>query len=151
MHYDPDLPWRKLRGEGFNDLIGPVRFARAGEDRWQATLTLDERHRNSGGVCHGGVTLTLVDLTMGAASFEASGGRPCATIQLDSHFLAAGKIGDRLLSEARQLRQVRDLSFMECEVWALGEGGARRVLRASGTWKYLASKRPGDGGNPAAD
>ncbi|MEM7506108.1 MAG: PaaI family thioesterase [Pseudomonadota bacterium] len=152
MQYDPSLPWRNLKGEGFNDHIGPVRFARSGDNQWQATLVVDARHRNAGGVCHGGVTMTLADLTMGAASYAAGGKRPCATIEMDSHFLAAGKLGQRLLSVGTQLRLVRDLSFMSCEVWALDEGGeARQVMRASGIWKYLASRNPGDGGNPAAD
>ena len=150
MDYDPNLPWRALKGEGFNDHIGPVRFTRAGENLWQGTLVVDARHRNSGGVCHGGVSMTLADLTMGAASFEASQGRPCATIEMSTHFLAAGKEGQRLLSRATQLRQVRDLSFMSCEIWALGEDGARQIMRASGIWKYLASRKRGDGGNPAA-
>ncbi|MEM0923738.1 MAG: PaaI family thioesterase [Pseudomonadota bacterium] len=154
MQYDPSLPWRNLKGEGFNDHIGPVRFARAADALWQGTLVVDHRHRNSGGVCHGGVSLTLADLTMGAASYEAAGSRPCSTIQMDSHFIAAGKEGQRLLAIARQLRLVRDLSFMSCEIWALDtpEPGAegRQILRASGIWKYLASRKPGDRGNPAA-
>ncbi len=58
---------------------------------------------------------------------------------MDSHFLAAAKAGQRLLAVATQLRKVRELSFMQCEVWAEG----RQVMRASGTWKYLASRAPG--------
>ncbi|MEL6478221.1 MAG: PaaI family thioesterase [Pseudomonadota bacterium] len=150
MQFDPNLPWRNLKGEGFNDHIGPVRFARAGETLWHATLVVDHRHRNSGGVCHGGVSMTLADLAMGAASYEAGGSRPCSTIQMDSHFIAAGKEGQRLLAAATQLRLVRDLSFMRCDIWAIGEETTRQVLRASGVWKYLASRKPGDGGNPAA-
>lgn len=141
--FDETLPWRDIRGGGFNAHIGPVRFARAGENLWQGMLIVDERHRNSGGVCHGGVTLTLADLTMGTATFEAGGGHPCATIEMDSHFLAAAREGERLLSIARQLRKARDLSFMECDIWALApDGGGRQVLRASGLWKHLASRRP---------
>ena len=48
-----------------------------------------------------------------------------ATILTDSHFLAAAK--------------VRELSFKQSEVRAEG----RQVTRASGTWKYLASRAPG--------
>lgn len=149
--YDPSLPWRRLKGGGFNDHIGPVLLARADPDAWHATLIIDERHRNAGGVCHGGVTMTLADLTMGSATYEAGGSRACATIEMDSHFLAAAKESQRLLAVATQLRMVRDLSFMSCEIWALSdEKEARQILRASGIWKYLASRAPGDKGNPAA-
>ena len=145
MRYDPDLPWRDLTYGGFNHHIGPVRLARAGESQWQGTLMLDERHRNAGGVCHGGVSMTLADVTMGAGSFESAGKRPCATVEMNSHFLAAAKLDQRLLAVATQLRLVRDLSFMSCEVWAIGPNDeARQVLRASGLWKFLTSREAND-------
>lgn len=139
MRYDPDLPWRDVRGEGFNAHIGPIRFAPLEENRWCATLVLDARHINVGGVCHGGVLLSLVDVAMGAATFASGSGHPCATIQMDAHFLASARAGQRLVALATQLRKVRQLSFMQCEVWAED----RQVLRASGTWKYLSNRAPG--------
>lgn len=145
MQYDPDLPWRDVRGDGYNAHVGPIRFAALGERRWCASLLLDGRHVNVGGVCHGGVLLGLADVVMGVATFEAGGGHPCATIQMDAHFLAAAKVGQRLLALATQLRKVRELSFMQCEVWA----GERQVLRASGTWKYLTARGPGATGRGA--
>lgn len=144
MDYDPNLPWRDVRGEGFNAHVGPIRFASMGETpsgarRYCASLVLDDRHINVGGVCHGGVLMSLADVAMGAATFHAGGGHPCATIQMDAHFLAAARFRQRLVAVATQLRKVRELSFMQCEIWAEG----RQVLRASGTWKYLASRAPG--------
>ncbi len=139
MEYDPDLPWREVRGEGFNAHIGPIRFAPLGERRWCAALEIDGRHVNVGGVCHGGVLLSLADVAMGASTFAAGDGHPCATIQLDGQFLAAAKAGQRLLAEATQLRRVRELSFMACEIRA----GGRQVMRAGGIWKYLSSRAPG--------
>ncbi|MEM8842369.1 MAG: PaaI family thioesterase [Pseudomonadota bacterium] len=144
MKFDPSLPWRDISSGGFNQLIGPARFARAGENEWHGMLALDERHRNVGGVCHGGVTLSLADLTMGTATFEAGGRRPCATIEMGSHFLAAAKMGQSLLAIATQDRGVRDLSFMSCEIWATGDDSRRLVMRASGIWKYLASREAQD-------
>lgn len=138
MDFDPSLPWRQITSKGFNQHIGPIRFARAGENEWQGLLPLDERHTNAWGVCHGGTTMTVADATMGTATFEAGGGRRCATLEMNTHFLAPAKIGQRLLSVATQMRGVRDLSFMSCEIWALHDEGSRRVMRASGIWKYLA-------------
>ena len=62
-----------------------------------------------------------------------------ATILTDSHFLAAAKAGQRLVAAAMHLRKVRELSYKQSEVRAEG----RQVTRASGTWKYLASRAPG--------
>lgn len=145
MQYDPDLPWRQVRGEGFNAHIGPIDFAPLGPGRWCASVVVDARHVNVGGVCHGGMMLSLADVAMGASSFAASDGHPCATIQLDAHFLAAARPGQRLVAVATQLRQVRELSFMACEIWAEG----RPLMRASGVWKYLASRAPGATGKGA--
>lgn len=139
MEFDPDLPWRDVRGEGFNAHIGPIRFAELGGSRWCSTVDLDSRHVNVGGVCHGGMLLSFADVTMGASTFSAGGGHPCATIQMDGHFIAAAKAGQRLVGLATQLRKVREISFMQCEIWAEG----RLIMRASGTWKYLASRAPG--------
>lgn len=138
MADDPAPLWREILGEGFNRHIGPIRFARVGDTEWRAMLELDARHLNRGGVCHGGVLMTLADVAMGAASFEAAGGHPCATIEMNSHFLAAAKPGAALEARSRQLRRVKTLSFMDCEVWS----GGRQVLRASGIWKYLDSREP---------
>ncbi|MGF1551627.1 MAG: PaaI family thioesterase [Paracoccaceae bacterium] len=140
------LPWRTIRGEGFNAHLGPVEIARrggnGGDDAWIGRLDLDPRHINVGGVCHGGVLMSLADITMGTATYEAGGGHPCATIEMDCHFLAAAKRGQRLLAVATQLRRVRGLSFMECRL----EAGGRPVMRASGLWKYLDSRAPGQSG-----
>jgi len=138
MDFDESLPWRDIRGEGYNRHIGPIRFARAGDSEWQAALMLDSRHVNSGGVCHGGVLMSLADVAMGAASFEAGGAHPCATLEMNSHFLAAAKPLHLLIARSRQLRRVKALSFMDCEIWS----DERQVLRASGIWKYLDSREP---------
>lgn len=128
--------WRSLRPVGFNAHIGPVRFAPAGDDFWCATLDLEARHMNVGGVCHGGVYMTLADMTMGAAAYQAGGRRPCATIEMQSHFIAAAKCGQVLTAEARLDRIAGGLAFIRCELQA----GGRLCLRASGIWKYLSSK-----------
>ena len=133
MDLDPALEWRDVAGSGFNRHIGPIRFAEREPGRYVAALTLRDIHINIGGVCHGGVLLSLADIAMGASTYAAGGNRPCATIDLDAKFIAAAKEGQTLVAETRQLRLVRALSFMECEI----EAGGRLVMRAGGIWKYL--------------
>jgi len=141
MDIDETLNWREIRSKGFNGHIGPIRFATVDAATWQGVLTLDERHINSGGVCHGGVYMTLCDVTMGAASFQAGGSKPCATIDFSAHFIAAAKQGQTLLATARLNRLVSGICFMDCEIWA----GGRKCATASGIWKFLS-----DRGQPAA-
>lgn len=139
------LDWRALRPAGFNAYVGPMRFAPGGEGLWYAALDLDDRHMNVGGVCHGGVYMTLADVAMGAGAWEAGGRHPCATIELQGHFMAAAKNGQTLLATTRLDRRAGGLAFMQCELTA----GDRLCLRASGIWKYLSSKKaaaPGEQG-----
>ncbi len=134
MLMPPDLDWRIMDHEGFIGHMGPVALARAGENDWRFRLELEKRPMNMGGVCHGGVSLTLLDTGMGGAVWESGGFAPCATIQLDSHFIAAAKEGARLEGRASIIRRTAELAFVEGELWS----GGRQTMRASGVWKYLS-------------
>ena len=136
MEFDPDLPWRTIHGHGFNGLVGPITFATVGENEWRFYLDVGSHHINMGGVCHGGVSMTLADVGMGAAAYQIGGNNPCTTVQFETQFIAAAKQGDRLIGRSRCVRRTRDLAFMEAELWANG----RQTLNASGIWKYLAKK-----------
>ncbi len=136
MDLDPNLAWRIVSDSGFNSHLGPIRFARLNEEAWQGCLDLQPKHMNLGGVCHGGVYMSVADTTMGIAAYEASGGHRCATVDFRSHFLAAAKLGQTLRCTARVNRVVSGIAFMECEL----EAGGRLCMKANGIWKQLAVK-----------
>ena len=133
LEFDDTLDYRIIRDVGFNDIVGPFGFATAADDEWRFYLDLDDRHRNVGGVCHGGVLATLVDIGMGASAFRAAGHRPVATIELSVKYIAAAKPGNRVHGRSRLLRTVKSIVFMECEAWSKG----RMVVRGTGIWKVL--------------
>ena len=56
----------------FNALVGPLYERREG-DAVSIGLTIDEKHTNSRGICHGGVLATLADLALGYAMLARSG------------------------------------------------------------------------------
>ena len=99
----------------------------------QGALKLAPQHINIGGVCHGGVYMSLADVTMGAAAHSAADRQRCATIDFQAHFLAAAKLDQWLVAEAKLNRMVSGIVFMECELWA----GGRHCMRANGIWKLL--------------
>lgn len=133
MDMNPALSWRVIEDGGYNSLIGPIQFAKAGENRWHGALKLSKKHMNFGGVCHGGVYMSLGDVTMGIAAHEVADGQRSATIDFDVHFLSAAKLGQTLVAEARVDRLVSGVAFMQCEIWV----GARMCARAGGIWKSL--------------
>src|SRR3954454_23186893 len=53
-------------GAAFMELVGPVYARGAGSDRVLG-LRVENRHRNAGGVAHGGLLATLVDFALGRA------------------------------------------------------------------------------------
>lgn len=133
LDLDPGFDWQILDAGDFTAHMGRMAHAQTGEAEWRFCLDIAPHHLNVGGVVHGGVSLTLLDSGMGRGAWMAAGKKPCATIQLDSHFLAAAKLGQRIDGTARLLRRTADLAFMEGELSA----GGRPTMRASGVWKYL--------------
>ncbi len=130
MKYDPTLPWRDIEGEGFNDHVGPIRFAQVGEAAYHFALSLEARHMNSVGVAHGGLMMTVADAGMGTSAFTAAGQRAVATIDFECDFLAPGKLGQMLHGKAHVVRKAREFLFMQADLYA----DTRHVLRASGIW-----------------
>jgi len=132
VKYDPSLPWRDIRGQGFHEVIGPIRVAEAADGTLPFALLLDDRHTNANGVCHGGVLMSVADSAMGSCAFLAAGG-PVATVDFECDFLAAARIGERIHGIAKVVRKARNIIFMETDVYS----DERRVLRTSGIWAVL--------------
>lgn len=118
MELDPDLDWRVLAKDGFNAHIGAVALAEINPFEWRFRLEVAEQHINLGGVCHGGVSMTLADIGMGYAAATALGRVGCTTIAFDAQFIAAAKLGQTLHGVARVTRATRDLAFVEGALYA---------------------------------
>ncbi len=138
MDLDPDLDWRVLATDGFNAHIGAVALAEITPFEWRFRLEVAEQHINLGGVCHGGVSMTLADIGMGYAAASALGRIGCTTIAFDAQFIAAAKLGQELHGVAKVTRATRDLAFVECALYA----GGRQTMSARGVWKALSSREP---------
>lgn len=142
LNLPPDLTWRESTEECFSTLIGPLfwTYTPEPEPRWYTKLTLADRHLNLGGVCHGGVMMTMVDNAMGSGAYMAGGEQPCATIDMSCKFLAGAKKGETLVAVASLHKRTPDIAFLESTIWATNRENAqdRAVMSASGIWKYLA-------------
>ena len=141
LNLPPDLNWHESTEESFSTLIGPLLWAhmREPDQRWFIKLTLEDRHLNLGGVCHGGVMMTMVDNAMGSGAYMAGGGKPCATIDMSCKFLAGARKDETLIAVASMNKHTDDVAFLESTIWATNRktGEDRAVMRANGIWKYL--------------
>ena len=89
--------------------------------------------RQRRGLVQGGVLMTFADRTCGITARYVSGKPTLATVQLDTHFVEAGKIGEVLVSKPHVVRSTRSLIFITTEVTV----DKRCIAMASGVFKIL--------------
>jgi acyl-coenzyme A thioesterase PaaI-like protein len=124
--------WTILETTGFLHLIGPL-WQRLVNGVHEYALITEDKHHNRRGLVQGGVLMTFADRTCGMTARYVSGRPTLATVQLDTHFVEAGKIGEVLISRPRVVRSTRSLIFITTEVTV-----DKRVLAmANGVFKIL--------------
>jgi acyl-coenzyme A thioesterase PaaI-like protein len=126
--------WSVVDTTGFIHLIGPL-WERKVDGYYEFALITQDKHHNRRGMVQGGVMMTFADRTCGMTARYVTGRQHMATVQLDTHFVEAGKIGDILISRPRVVRSTRSLIFMSTEVFV----DDRCVVMASGVFKILKS------------
>lgn len=125
--------WVERPTKAFGTHVGPFWRPADGDDTLCGFLA-DERHGNKRGVVHGGMLATAFDVALGNASWEAAGQKPCATVQLNVHFIGAVKLGEFAQMQAEVVRATRSLVFLRGVMTVDG----RVVATADGVWKILA-------------
>ncbi len=128
------LGWTMVEASGFIALVGPLWHRTVNGDHEYA-LIAEDKHHNRRGVVQGGVLMTFADRTCGMTARFVSGSPSLATVQFDTQFVAAAKIGELLVSRPRVVRSTRSLIFMTTELIA----GDRCVAMASGVFKVMKS------------
>jgi len=127
--------WAIVETTGFIHLIGPL-WQRAVGDGYEYALATQDKHHNRRGLVQGGVLMTFADRTCGMTARHVTGRQTMATIQLDVHFVEAGKIGEILISRPRVVRATRSLIFVSTEVTV----DKRCIAMANGVFKILRSE-----------
>ena len=126
--------WQIHDEEGFAGLIGPIWERWDNDGTLVLAMEIGQRHVNQAGVAQGGLLVTLADRVMGHALRHAVDGEPVTTVQLDTHFLSAGQVGDIVEGRARMTRITRSLAFIDGTITS----GERTLVAARGVWKRLA-------------
>ncbi|MDP4024871.1 PaaI family thioesterase [Methylobacterium sp. NEAU 140] len=167
----PSGDWERVEDAGFIAHVGPL-YARAADGAY--AFRADRRHANLIGVVHGGMLMSVADRAMGLAAMRAADGANCVTVQLETKFVDAGRIGDWLVVVPETMKRTASLVFLRATVRAgalaadveagsaresasqrtlgavhgrdaIGNGsGDRLVATADGVWKILR-RRPGSG------
>ena len=127
--------WSIVETTGFLHLIGPL-WERIVNGAHEYALMTQDKHHNRRGLVQGGVLMTFADRTCGMTARHVSGKPTLATVQFDTHFVEAGKIGEVLVSRPRVVRSTRSLIFMTTEVTV----DRRVIAMANGVFKILKSE-----------
>ena len=124
--------WERLPTQAFGTHVGPFYKPEGGDARLVGFLA-DERHGNKRGVVHGGMLATAFDVALGNACWAAAGQKPCATVQLNVHYLGAVQLGDFATVETTVVKVTRTLVFIRGAMSV----GDKPVAAADGVWKLL--------------
>jgi len=127
--------WKIVDTTGFLHLVGPL-WQRMDDDLPAYALVTEDKHHNRRGLVQGGVIMTFADRCCGMTARHVSGKPTLATVQLDTHFVEAGKIGEILITRPRVVRSTRSLIFITTEVTV----DKRCIAMASGVFKILKSE-----------
>jgi uncharacterized protein (TIGR00369 family) len=120
----------------FGALVGPI-FELPDADQVHRGFRVLERHCNRGGMAHGGMMMTVIDVILGTAVWRHTG-RPALTVSMAVDFLAPARRGDWVEGTGRVVRETKSLTFVEGELSV----ASRKVLTASGVFKTLAPRAP---------
>ena len=127
--------WKIVDTTGFVHLIGPL-WQRAVDGVHEYALITEDKHHSRRGLVQGGGLMTFADRTCGMTARYVSGKPTLVTVQLDTHFVEAGKIGEVLISRPHVVRSTRSLIFLTTEVTV----DKRVIAMASGVFKILKSE-----------
>lgn len=117
--------------------ISPVEIG----DRHAVTrVTVDDRHRNYFGGCHGGLLATLADTTSFFPRPFLPSGREVATTQLNVSYVRAARVGDVLTARAEVLHLGRRTASLAIRI--TDQDGR---LVAHGTTALMFLDGPGNG------
>jgi len=130
--------WRRFdTHETFDSLIGPFYFRKGEDGRVVCAFRAEQKHMNAGGRMHGGCLMTFADIGLFMIAYEEMEGSRGVTVQLDSTFLDAARVGDLVEARGEITRAGGSLVFVRGQI----ESEGRLLFTFSGTIKKMGPRR----------
>ena len=124
--------WKARQLDGFFGLAGSL-WTKKEEGGWAYGFLAESRHTNPAGIVHGGMLVTLLDHALSIIAWEANERRPCVTVQLDTHFIAAVRPGQFVEARGRVVKGTKNLVFVQGQLTV----GSDEVAVATGVLKVI--------------
>ncbi|HWA30386.1 MAG TPA: PaaI family thioesterase [Rhizomicrobium sp.] len=116
----------------FENFVGPLYEIGEGLDRRYA-FVVDERHVNLRGVIHGGMLMTLADMTLGQAAWDACDHANVVTLNMQSQFIRGARLGEIVEVQPVLTRRTRAILFLRGDFTVAGE----TIFACASLWKII--------------
>ena len=112
--------------------VGPA-YCQGEKSARRYAFLIRPQHCNMRGVVHGGMLMTLADMTLGQAVWDVTDNAPSVTLNMQTQFLKSAKAGDRIEVVPQLTRRTRGFVFMRGDFTVEGD----IVLTVQSVWKLL--------------
>ena len=112
--------------------VGPA-FAAGDKGARRYAFRAEPHHCNLRGVVHGGMLMTLADMTLGQAVWDATDKARVVTLNMQTQFLKPALAGEWIEVAPQITRRTRGMVFMRGDFTANGE----IVMTVQSVWKLL--------------
>ena len=125
--YDPLDP--------FENHTGPFHWRRRDDGSHHFVLMVQSLHCNRHGIVHGGLMMTMIDLTMVVAA-KQNQEEMLVTVSLNCEFVDSGRAGELIEAAGELVRRTRGLAFVRGRIFTAG----RTLLTASAVLKIIVPR-----------
>ncbi|MDO1558173.1 PaaI family thioesterase [Brevundimonas sp. 2R-24] len=109
--------WRRFdTTDTFDALIGPFYFKQMEDGSTRGAFRAQQKHMNMGGRMHGGCLMTFADIALFQIAYQEMEGMRGVTVQLDSTFVDAGRVGDLIEASGQVVRAGGSLIFARGQI-----------------------------------
>lgn len=127
--------WSTWTGsEPFEEFVGPYYARREADGRMITGCRAQPKTLNGAGTVHGGALMSFADYSLFLIAYDELRGLASVTVSLQGEFLAAPKLGDRLIGRGEITKAGRSLLFIRGLVFAedapvLNFSGVIKIIR----------------------
>jgi len=115
----------------FDQTVGPFYFRADPDGSMRCAFRAEQKHMNAGGRMHGGCLMTFADIALFQTAYQEMEGSNGVTVQLDSTFVDAARVGDLVEATGEVVRAGGSLIFVRGRISV----GDRTVMTFSGVIK----------------
>ena len=115
----------------FDQVVGPFYFQTDADGRMRCAFRAEPKHMNAGQRMHGGCLMTFADIALFQVAYQELEGSRGVTVQLDSTFVDAVRVGDLVEATGEVVRAGGSLVFVRGQI-AVSD---RTVMTFSGVIK----------------